>query len=351
MKIRIERRLQPSKMVSWLAPITGVFVAFLIGALVIRIAGANPIVTYLVMLKGASENIAEVVVKAIPLILCGLAVALAAKVGFWNIGAEGQLVLGGMGAAGVALFLPNLWPSIPGWLLIFLMVLGGATCGALWVLAPTVLKVSLRVNEILTTLMTNYIAILLVRYLYFGPWRDPEGRGFPGTALFIPEAWFPRFGNTRIHLGLAFALILPAIIWFILSYTKWGYQTKIVGESQRTAKYAGISVVRITFVAMFLSGGIAALAGVGEVGGILHRLHQGLAVGYGYTGLIVAWLANLNPWGVMVASFFLGGLLVGGDQVQITMGLSASVGLVIQGLVLLCVLSSQFLVRYRIRWR
>lgn len=351
MKIRIERRLKPSKVASWLAPITAVFIALLIGALVILTAGANPLKTYTVIAGGAWENWPEVVVKAIPLVLCGLAVALAARAGFWNIGAEGQLALGGIGAAGVALFLPNLWPSIPEWLLILLMLVGGAISGMLWGLGPTVLKVFLGVNEILTTLMMNYVAILLVQYLYYGPWRDPDGRGFPGTALFPQEAWFPRLGSTRIHLGIMFVLVLPAFVWFILNFTRWGYKLRIVGESQRTAKYAGINIASTTIIAMLISAGIAGVAGTCEVGAILHRLHQGLAVGYGYTGLIVAWLANLNPWGVVGVAFLLAGLLVGGDQVQMSMGLPAAVGLAIQGAILLTVLGGQFFTRYQIKLR
>lgn len=351
MEIQVERRLKPSRVSNLTIPPIAVLIALLIGAQIILIAGANPTATYTAILKGACGNLAEVVVKAIPLILCGLAVALATRAGFWNIGAEGQLALGGIGAAGVALFLPDSWPTIPGWLLILLMLVGGAISGALWGILPAIPKMCIGVNEILTTLFANYIAIRLVQYLYYGPWRDPEGRGFPGTALFVREAWFPRMGTTRIHLGLVFALILPPLIWFLLSFTKLGYQIKVVGESTETARYAGINISRVTTLAVLISAGIAGLVGTCEVGGILHRLHQGLTVGYGYTGLIVAWLANLNPWGVMVIAFLLAGLLVGGDQVQMSMGLPASVGLVIQGLILICVLGSRFLTEYRISWR
>jgi simple sugar transport system permease protein len=188
-----------------------------------------------------------------------------------------------------------------------------------------------------------------VEYLFYGPWKDPKGYGFPGTAEFPPTAWLPRFFGTRVHWGLVFALLAAAFIWLVLTRTQWGYEIRVIGENPTAARYAGISVARNILLVMLLSGGLAGLAGMAEVAGISHRLQKGLTVGYGYTAIIVAWLAKLNPWGVLLVAVLLAGLLVGGDQIQITMGLPASMALVLQGVILFLVLGGEILTQYRVR--
>jgi simple sugar transport system permease protein len=215
-------------------------------------------------------------------------------------------------------------------------------------LIPALLKAYLRVNEIITTLMLNYIAILWLQHLYYGPWKDPQGYGFPGTAQFPAFAWLPRLTG-RLHLGLIFALVAAGLIWLILARTRWGYEIRLIGENPATARYAGISITRNVVLVMLLSGGLAGLAGMAEVAGISHRLQQGLAVGYGFTAIIVAWLAKLNPWAVIVVAVLLAALLVGGDQIQISMGLPASVALVLQGAILFFMLGGDIFTRYRLR--
>jgi simple sugar transport system permease protein len=230
---------------------------------------------------------------------------------------------------------------LPGWLLLALAASVGIAGGVLWGLIPAILKGYVRVNEIITTLMLNYIAILLVEYLFYGPWKDPKGYGFPGTAEFPPAVWLPRLPGTRVHLGLLFALLAAVFIWFVLAHTKWGYEVRLIGENPRAATYAGVSVALNTLLIMALSGGLAGLAGMAEVTGIAHRLTKGLTVGYGFTAIIVAWLAQLNPWAVLLVAFLLAGLLVGGDQIQITMKLPASVALILQGAVLFFMLGGE----------
>ena len=195
----------------------------------------------------------------------------------------------------------------------------------------------------------NYIAILWIEHLFYGPWKDPQGYGFPGTAEFPEVAWLPRLANTRVHLGLLIAIVAAVFIWLVLSRTKWGYEIRVIGENPTAAKYAGISTARNIILVMLLSAGLAGLAGMAEVAGISHRLQKGVTVGYGYTAIIVAWLAKLNPWAVLVVAILLAGLLVGGDQIQITMGLPASVALVLQGIILFLVLGGESLTQYRIR--
>jgi simple sugar transport system permease protein len=228
------------------------------------------------------------------------------------------------------------------------MVIAGIVAGAIWGLIPALLKAYLKVNEIIITLMLNYIAILWVQYLYYGPWKDPQGFGFPGTAQFPEYTWLPRILG-RVHWGLVFAVVAAFLIWLVLDRTRWGYEIRLIGENATAARYAGVSLARNIMLVMFLSGGLAGLAGMAEVAGISHRLQQGLAVGNGFTAIIVAWLAKLNPWGVLVVALLLAALVVGGDQIQIVMGLPASVSLVLQGAILFFMLGGEIFTRYRLR--
>jgi general nucleoside transport system permease protein len=351
MRLTIEKRLEPSRTTSWAGTGFAILIALIMGGGVFLSVGANPLKAYAVMAEGAFGslyNISEVLVKAIPLILCGLAVALSAKILVWNIGGEGQLAVGGIASAAVALFLA---PRLPSSLVLPLMVLAGFFGGGLWASISGLLRAKLGVNEILTSLMLNYVAIYWLEHLYFGPWRDSMGMGFPGTALFPESAWLPRFPGTRIHLGLGFGVLAAFVLQWTLSRTRWGFEMRVIGENPKAARYAGMNIPRQILWVMFLSGGLAGLAGMAEASGIHYRLQQGLTVGYGYVGIIVAWLSRLNPPGILVVAFFLAGLLVGGDQLQSVMHLPSSVGMVLEGTVLFFVLGSDFLSTYRLRWR
>lgn len=363
MGLRLEKRMEPSRAANILVPILSVVLALLAGAVLLWLAGVSPLETYRAMLEGAFGSayaISETLVRATPLMLTGLAVSIAFRMLFWNIGAEGQLAMGAFAAAGVALFLPEAIPGLPGWTLLPLMILAAFAAGAAWGLIPASLKAFLGVNEIITTLMLNYVAILWIQYLYYGPWKDPQGFGFPGTAPFPEAAWLPRLKDTpwlpqivdtgRVHYGLGLAILAAILIWIVLDRTRWGYEIKVIGENPRAARYAGISIVRNILLVMILSGGLAGLAGFSQVSAVSHRLQQGIVVGDGYTAIIVAWLARLNPFGVLLVALLLAGLFVGGDQIQITMGLPASVALVLQGAILFFVLGGNFFTQYRIRW-
>ncbi len=355
--VKFEKRLVPSPVITAVVPFVSLGLALVLGAILLLLAGVNPLTTYGAMLQGAFGspeqwlkgdfyNLSETLVKAIPLMLCGLGVGIAFRMLFWNIGAEGQLAAGGIAAAGVALF----WgTALPAPLVLPTMIGVGFAAGALWGLIPSLLKAFLQVNEIITTLMLNYIAILLVEYLFYGPWKDPKGYGFPGTAEFVEAAWLPRLPDSRVHLGLLFAVLVALFIWLVLSRTKWGYEIRVIGENPRAARYAGIGLVRNIILVMILSGGLAGLAGMSEVAGISHRLQKGLTVGYGYTAIIVAWLARLGPWRTLLVAFLLAALLVGGDQIQITMKLPAAIALIIQGLILFCMLGGDLFTHYRLR--
>jgi ABC-type uncharacterized transport system permease subunit len=351
MRIAIERRLNPSTWASWGGLALSILLALIMGGIVFFMVGANPLKAYSVMAAGAFGslyNISEVLVKAIPLILCGLAVAISAKILIWNIGGEGQLAVGGIGSAAIALFLS---PHLPSFLVLPLMVLAGFTAGGLWASISGFLKARIGVNEILTTLMLNYVAIYWLEHLYFGPWRDPTGMGFPGTAIFPESAWLPRFPQTRVHLGLVFGIVAAILLQVILWRTRWGYEIRVIGENPKAARLARMKTTQYILWVMFVSGGLAGLAGMAEASGIHYRLQQGLAVGYGYIGIIVAWLSKLHPTGLILVAIFLASLLVGGDQLQSVMHLPSSVGLVLEGTLLFFVLGSDFLSRYRITWQ
>ena len=363
MALKLERRMEPSRTANILVPSLSVVLALLAGALMLALVGVDPWGTYRAMLEGAfgsSYALSETLVRAIPLMLTGLAVSIAFRMLFWNIGAEGQLAMGAFAAAGVALFLPRAIPGLPGWLLLPLMFVAAFAAGALWGLIPAALKGFLAVNEIITTLMLNYVAILWIQYLYFGPWKDPQGFGFPGTAPFPETAWLPRLEKMpwlaqlvdtgRVHWGLIIAIVAAFLIWLVLDRTKWGFEIRVIGENPHAARYAGMSLLRNFLLVMVISGGLAGLAGFSQVAGISHRLQQGIVVGDGFTAIIVAWLARLNPFGVLLVSVLLAGLFVGGDQIQITMGLPASMALVLQGAILFFVLGGGFFTQYRLRW-
>jgi len=325
-----------------------VILALVAGGVVILFSGENPITVYRAMAEGAlgdRNGVAETLVKTIPLLLTGLGVAVAFRMQLWNIGAEGQLYLGAIAATGTAIFLVPNWPAIP---IIAAMVVAGLIGGAAWGVIPGALRAYLGANEIITSLMLNYVAILLADYLVHGPWRDPQAFGFPGTEYLPDPAWLPRWDTTRVHLGLVFGLVAAAVLWAMLRRTRWGYEIGVMGENPRAARYAGMPTKRTILLVLALSGALAGLAGMSEVAGIGHQLQRNLSPGYGYTAIIVAWLGRLNPIGIVLVAFLLATLLVGGDQLQISMGLPAAIGPMLQGTILFFLLGGEALTRYRI---
>jgi len=350
MRIAFERRLEPSRLVAWLVPIVSFILALIMGGMLLLAAGANPIETYKAMFDGAFGSDyarSETLVKAVPLMLTGLAVSIAFRMLFWNIGAEGQLAMGAIATGWVPLFALN-DKDLPSWVLLIVMGVMAFAAGALWGLIPAALKAFLQVNEIITSLMLNYVAILMLDYLYTGPWKDKEGYGFPGTANFEDIAALPRLTG-RLHAGLIIAIVAAVLVWLVLARTRWGYEIRVIGENPQAARYAGINLTRNFLLVMIVSGGLAALAGYGQVAGISHRLQKGITVGDGFTAIIVAWLAKLHPIGVIIVAVLMAALTVGGDQITITMRLPAAIAGVLQGAILFFVLGGDIFVRYRLR--
>ena len=353
-ELRLERRLDVPRWLPLIATIGAVAVALVLGGLIIALVGGDPVRAYLHIADGAFGDIgvmSDTLVTATPLILAGLACALAFRMRLWNIGAEGQLLMGAWGAAAVVLA-PVLPPDAPAPLFIGVMLLAGFAMGALWGLIPGVLKARLGVNEIIVTLMLNYIAALWITFWVFGPWS--EG-GFQQSAQFPRSAWLPRladfaeqvkgFAGLTVHAGLALALVATVIVWWIVKRSRWGYEIRLIGDSPAAARYAGIDIGRATIVIFMISGGLAGLAGMSEVAGTIHRLQQGISPGYGFTAIIVAYIAKFNPFGVVIASIFFAALILAGREIQ-----PSGVPAMIQGIILFALIGSEVLLRYRVRF-
>lgn len=333
-----------------IVPLVSVLLAVIAGGVLILLSGENSFTVYEAMARGALgdlNGVAETLVKTIPLLLTGLGVAVAFRMQLWNIGAEGQFYLGAIAATGTALFL---FPDLPAPAMIPTLVVAGMLGGAAWGAIPGLLRAYLGANEIITSLMLNYVAIALSEWLVHDFWRSPTSFGFPGTESLPDAAWLPRWGTTRVHLGLLFGVIAAVLLWGLLRRTRWGYEVSVMGENPRAARYAGMPTRRTIVLVMVLSGALAGLAGMSEVAGIGHQLQRNLSPGYGYTAIIVAWLGRLNPAGIVLVAFLLAALLVGGDQLQMSVGLPAAIGPMLQGVILFFVLGGEALLRYRVRW-
>lgn len=346
MLIRFEKRLAPSPTMTVAVPVVSVVLALLFCAVFLALTGRHPLELYGAMLEGAlgsAYGLSETAVKAIPLALCGLGISLAFRMQLWNIGAEGQFYLGAFAATWV----PLTFPELPAVIMLPAMVALGLAAGALWALVPAFLRVKWKVNEIITTLMLNYVGILWVNYFVYGPWKDPRGFNFPLTAEFPAAAMLPTLGSSRIHFGILFVLVLVGLFIVIFRNSRWGYEIKVIGASERAARYAGMDIKRNMYLVMLLSGAICGLAGMAEVSGIVGRLQPNLSPGYGYTAIIVAWLARLNPIAIVLVAGLFGVLQVGGYIVQ-TFGVPASVAAMIQGAILFFVIGGEIFTNYRI---
>ena len=313
------------------------------GGLFVLVLGYNPFEIYGTILSGAfrSKMAVQSTIKfMIPLLIAALGVTLAFKMKFWNIGGEGQLIMGAVFASYFALNFPH-WNH---WVLILVMLVAGALGGGLWGLLAAAFKVKWGTNETLLTLMLNYIALHLVSYLQAGPWRDPEANGFSKIARFDKNAGLDKV--LGVHFGWIIMLVLVALVWIYLKRSKQGYEISVVGESQDTARYAGIHVKKVVLRTMFLSGAIAGIAGVCQAAGSDMTLSMGVAGGVGFTAIIVAWLCQLNPGMILVVSLLFSILEKGSSVVQSTYGLSSDCADVLQGIILFFILGSEFFVRY-----
>jgi len=344
--VTFDRRLATSRALTAMVPVVSLVMGFLSAAPLFLAVGVNPILAYQEVLGifATTDGLTESLTRSIPLLLASVGLCLPFKMNFWNIGAEGQLFMGAFAATGMVF----LFPDSPTIVLLGSMMIAGFVFGGLWGLIPAYLKARLETNEVLTTLMLNFVAILWVDYLVYGPWRDPAGFKFPLTPMFPPNARLPWIPGTRIHAGLIMGLACAVLVYVFMARSKWGYELKVSGESRLAAKYAGIDYLRLTMIVMFISGGLAGLAGMGLVSGIVFRLRHGISPGYGFSAIIIAWLARLNPLAVVPVSILFGGLLVAGDAFQIKLGLAFATSQVFQALILLFVVGADIFTRYRV---
>jgi ABC-type uncharacterized transport system permease subunit len=316
------------------------------------IAGANPLdaaYAYFVQPLTREFTLLEVLNRATPILFTGTAVAIAFRAGYWNIGVEGQLLMGAVAAAGIGQLAEG-WPTL---LVLPLMIGGGALAGAAWALVPALLRVRMGIDEVVTTLLLNPVALLVVQGLLHGPWKDPE-TGFPESPRIAEAAEFPQLsdfipliGRSRLHLGFVIAVVVIVIAWYMLSRTATGLRVRAVGLSPRGARFAGIKVERTLLRVALISGAIAGIAGVSEVAGIQFRLTEGVSPGFGYTGVVVAMLGGLTMPGVLLAGLLLGDLSVGATSAVRSLQIPSQVGDVVQGTLLLVVVGAVAIYRWR----
>jgi simple sugar transport system permease protein len=347
--MRLEPREQVPAALALAAPAGAIALALLLCALPLAWAGAPVGRAYGLMLEGAAGSLfaaTETLARAAPLILTGLAAAVAFRARLWNIGAEGQLYAGALAAVAVgtgAIMLPAA-------VMVPAVLIAGAAAGALLMLVPTLLKLRLGVDEVVTTLLLNFIVLLFVQMMLEGPMQDPMSLGWPQSAPIIEAAALPKLiPRSRVHLGLPIALCAAFLIWFLMNRTIWGFEARVVGASPAAARFAGMPVAGVILRVGALSGALAGLAGVGEVAGLKGYLTQDLSPGYGYAGIVVAMLAQLGPLAVVASALFVAAVFVGADSMSRAIGVSSYIAELIVATSLLTMLLAGLTTRYRLR--
>ena len=348
-RISVEPRARPAVALRLGVPVASLLAAAVVGGVVILISGNSAIEAYRTILDSSINGVRPItrtLVLATPLILTGLAAAVAFRMKVWNIGAEGQLYMGAIVASGLALWLPAGLPKV---LMLAAMVIGGAVMGALWAGVAAVPKAYFNTNEVITTLMLNFVALYFMNYLIFGTvsfWRDP-GRNYPQGKL-IPDAAELPIISHRLHYGLVIALVAALVLWWSLRGSTWGFELRTIGDSPSASRYAGMSVSGKIVSVLALSGALAGMAGAIEVSGVLKTLDpRALATEMGFTGIVVAAVARLNALGVVPVAVLLGAVAASGAKLQ-TIGLDAEIVFLLQGLIFLFVASGEFFLSNRL---
>ncbi len=346
-RLRLERRDSSPVWLSLVLPVAAVLATLLLCSGLVAMAGANVWTAYSTLFLSALSSrvhLVETFVKAAPLIFTGLAVAVAFRAKFWNIGAEGQLLAGAMAAAFV-----GAREGLPAWTLVPLMILAGAAAGGLWACVPAILRTRYRVDDVVSSLLLNSVIFYAMTALLDGPWKDPLS-GYPDSPDILMEAEFPiLLQGTRLHLGVLLAVVAAPAIWWVMRRTTLGFMIRAVGENPVASRYAGIQPGAVILKAALLSGALAGLAGVGEVGGLHMQVMAGISPGYGYTGIVIAMLARLNPLGIIPAALFFAVTVTGAESMSRATGVPVFLAEVIQGTALLAMLVALLFNTYRIR--
>jgi len=330
-------------------PIAAIIVTLILSAIPILIAGGDLWKSYFYLFYGALGtrfNLLETFVKASPLLLTGLAVAFAFRAKFWNIGAEGQLLAGALAATVLGISLggvPEPW-VLP------IVIVGGFLAGGLWASIPALLKTKLKVDDVVSTLLLNYVMVHIMGALLFGPLQQP-GSSWPRSSAIIAAAEYPMLmARSRFHLGIPLAFLAVLVVWFINKKTTFGYQSRAVGVNARAATFGGINSTRVILWTALISGGLAGLAGVGELCAIQRRLIMDISPGYGYSGIVIAMLGNLHPVGVLFSSLFFSVIIVGAQTMSRMTGVPTYIAEVIQGMALMVMLIFLLFTEFKIRW-
>jgi general nucleoside transport system permease protein len=348
--IRLEKRQIPSRAISMLSPLIALGLTIIAGSIMFALLGKNPaaaLYSYFIEPLREVWSLHELAIKAAPLILIAVGLAVCYRANVWNIGAEGQFTMGAIFGS----FLPVILPNFTGPLVLPMMLLFGIAGGMAWAAIPAFLKVRFGTNEILTSLMLVYVAGLFLDWLVRGPWRSPEGFNFPETIRFHNDAVLPAiwFASGRAHWGFVFAILAALAMWFLLARTLKGFELRVIGQAPRAGAFAGFSAGRAVFFALMISGGLAGLAGISEVSGAIGQLRPVISPGYGFAAIIVAFLGRLNPLGIIAAGLVLALSYLGGEAAQISLGISDKAARVFQGFLLFFVLASDTLIHYRVR--
>ncbi len=349
--LRLERRPQNSRTMMYLSPVFALALTLAAGVVlfsIMRVDPAEALYAFFIEPLTTTYGITELGVKATPLILIGVALAIGFRASVWNIGAEGQLTLGAIAGGGVGLALYE----VEGFWVLPLMLAAAIAGGMAWAAIPAFLRTRFNANEILVSLMLTYVATLLLSYLVHGPWRDPGGFNFPESRVFHDAATLPIIvDGSRLHLGFALALFVVVATWVMISRTLIGFQVRVIGSAPRAGQYAGFSQNAIIWLTLLFGGACAGLAGVVEVAGPIGQLLPSISPGYGFTAIIVAFVGRLHPLGVLLAGLLMALSYLGGENAQISLNLPLAVTGVFQGLLLFMLLACDVLIRYRIRLR
>jgi general nucleoside transport system permease protein len=349
MRLRLEARPEPSRLAKWLSPVVASIAVLAIGFVLFAAMGRDPwfaLYTFFIDPIDTRYDIAELLLKASPIMLCAVGLAVGYRANVWNIGAEGQLVMGAIFGGGVALACngsesPLVLPA---------MIVAGVAGGMLWAAIPAILRIKCNANEILVSLMLVYVASLVLSLLVHGAWRDPEGFNFPQSTMFGESALLPNLvPETRLNAGLLLSLVVVAAGWVFLRKSFAGYQMRVAGLAPAAANYAGISSSRTVWLGMLIGGGCAGLAGVGEVAGPIGQLLPVVSPGYGFAAIIVAFVGRLHPVGIFFASLLMSLLYLGGEAAQMKLALPSAVTGLFQGTLLLFLLASDVFIHYRLR--
>ncbi|MBE7419421.1 MAG: ABC transporter permease [Ideonella sp.] len=349
--LKLEARPQPSKALSFASPLLALALTVLIGIVLFALLGKDPLRALQMFFWEPIKNgyaWTEIAVKATPLVLIGLGLAICYRSNVWNIGAEGQFVIGAVFAGGVAMHAGTETSRA----IVLAILLAGVVGGMLWAAIVALLRDRFNANEILVSLMLVYVGVLVLGYLVYGPWKDPKGYNFPQTVTFAASTRIPRLvDGSRLNIGVLIALATVALSWLFLFRTYRGFALQVGGLAPAAARYAGFSSRRALWTALLISGGLAGLAGALEAAGPLGQLTPHVPVGYGFAAIIVAFVGRLHPAGVVFAGILMSMFYIGGELAQSRLGLPKALTGVFQGLLLFALLACDTLIHYRIRWR